>query len=146
MSLFAILIFFWQFPLGFIITNSIDCENKLTSGERYTTSLILGAVANSYLTFCFLLLFGSWNMTIYCLWFVLTVSLFITIYKHFTFSALSVDSLLARKGQMNHPVVWIISVVLILYSVILLGGILLDQEGYPAVISLGWLILPTTWA
>jgi len=138
MSVFAFLIFLLQFPLGFLITSHIDIEKKLTKSESFFATLILGPTAVCFILLCLLLLLGSWQISIFCIWVLLTIALIFTIFK------LPISEwrnlYLPRPKFCFHTSLtfWAMLILFCLHSGILFGGFLLNKEGFPSVVSLGW--------
>ena len=138
MSVFAFFIFFLQFPVGFLLTSYFDKEKRLTYAESFFATLILGPTTTCFILLCFLLILGSWKISIFCLWISLVACLF------YAFSKLRADKI----TKFNFPYLnfhflsslsfWVMLILFCLYSGILFGGFLLNEEGFPAVISLGW--------
>ena len=81
MSVFAFFIFFLQFHVGFLLTSYFDKEKRLTKAERYFATMILGPTTTCFILLCFLLILGSWKISIFCLWISLVACLFYTFSK-----------------------------------------------------------------
>lgn len=139
MSVFAFLIFFLQFPLGQLLISYIDINKKLTITERYFATIVIGPTITCFILLCLLLLTGSWTLSIFTLWAILIIPLLFLLSKYqysflirFTFPKSLNYKYLSSIGF------WILLTILILYSGILFGGFLLNEQGFPVVISLGW--------
>ncbi|NIU86157.1 MAG: hypothetical protein GWN56_02310, partial [Nitrosopumilaceae archaeon] len=139
MSPFALLIFFLQFPLGLLLISCIDINKKLTHTERYFATIVIGPTLTCFILLCLLLLTGSWTFSIFALWAILIIPLLFLLSKN-------ESSFLIRftlPKSLNYKYLssirfWILFTILILYSGILFGGFLLNEQGFPVVISLGW--------
>jgi hypothetical protein len=138
MSIFAVLIFTLQFPLGYLLTSCIDNEKRLTEVERCFSTIIIGPTVSCFLLLLLLLILGSWNAAIFFIWALLTATLLIGINK------ISLNRPEFNKiTQLDFSILtsinfWIILVLFLMYAGILFGGFLLTDEGFPSVISLGW--------
>lgn len=138
MSAFALLIFFLQFSVGFLLISYIDQGKKLTRAERYLAIIVLGPTTCSFILLCLLLQLSSWHISLYFLYAILTIcSLFsfLRIYKSNLYKQISISFSTSSVKSISF---WIMLIILCLYSGVLFGSLLINEQGFIGAISIGW--------
>jgi len=137
MTVLAVLFLTLQVTFGILISSFVDPKRKLSMVEFFFMSVVLGLGLSTFLLLSILLVSGSWSVAIFLMFIILIAAGLIILWRQFRDLRFGINYEINFRYLLS-PIILGFLIFLLLYLAVLFGIMVIDENGLPFAISLGW--------
>lgn len=137
MQVLALTLLVSQFALGYLFCLFLDRDKVLNRAERFFCSITLGLSSSSFLLLLLLLVTRSWSVAVPLIWTLLIASGILAFWKRLRFIKFKSFACTDFRSIFSLTF-WGLFVLLLLYSSIVASVFLVNKQGFPSGILMGW--------